>query len=173
YDAMYLAGLIADDERMTKKDLRKWAKKACRPLAGYTVPSVAAGSPHAVELAREWIASDTELITVAGWATFSCLVSVRPDDELDLAELRKLLRHVRKSIHQAPNYVRYEMNGFVISVGSYVTSLTELTKEVGDAIGRVSVDMGNTACQVPFAPDYIRKVEQHGSLGKKRKSAKC
>ena len=27
YDAMYLAGLIAEDERMTKKDLQQWAKK--------------------------------------------------------------------------------------------------------------------------------------------------
>src|ERR1043166_6634983 len=25
YDAMYLAGLIADDRKMTKKDLRRWA----------------------------------------------------------------------------------------------------------------------------------------------------
>ena len=35
YDAMYLAGLIADDARMTKKDLQHWAAKAnCRPLCG-------------------------------------------------------------------------------------------------------------------------------------------
>jgi len=35
------------------------------------------------------------------------------------------------------------------------------------------VDMGNTSCQVPFAPDYIRKVQKRGTIGKKRKSAKC
>ena len=28
YDAMYLAGLIADDARMTKKDLNQWVKMA-------------------------------------------------------------------------------------------------------------------------------------------------
>src|SRR5215204_2639890 len=28
YDAMYLAGLIADDARMTKADLRRWVEKA-------------------------------------------------------------------------------------------------------------------------------------------------
>ena len=28
YDAMYLAGLIADDVKMTKKDLQHWVKKA-------------------------------------------------------------------------------------------------------------------------------------------------
>src|SRR5436190_17526277 len=51
YDAMYLAGLIADDARMTKKDLQRWIAKAyCRPLAGWTVPTVAAGSPHGWEI---------------------------------------------------------------------------------------------------------------------------
>ncbi|MCI0538939.1 MAG: DNA alkylation repair protein [Verrucomicrobiales bacterium] len=28
YDAMYLAGLIADDARMRKKDLQRWVEKA-------------------------------------------------------------------------------------------------------------------------------------------------
>lgn len=40
-------------------------------------------------------------------------------------------------------------------------------------IGRVEVDMGNTACQVPYAPDYIQKIRERGALGKKRKTAKC
>src|SRR6201997_5122095 len=43
YDAMYLAGLIADDLKMTKKDLQHWAEKASAPLARSTVAWVAAG----------------------------------------------------------------------------------------------------------------------------------
>lgn len=47
YDAMYLAGLIADDAQMTKKDLKGWLSKAnCRSLCSWTVPWVAAGSLH-------------------------------------------------------------------------------------------------------------------------------
>src|SRR6267143_4488917 len=39
YDAMYLAGLIADDARMTKKDLQRWIATATHsPLASSTVP---------------------------------------------------------------------------------------------------------------------------------------
>src|SRR6188472_4433679 len=58
YDAMYLAGLIADDEKMTKKDLQRWVEKAYGGgLPGSTVPWVAAGSPHGRELALEWIES--------------------------------------------------------------------------------------------------------------------
>src|SRR5262245_42623819 len=58
YDAMYLAGLIADDVRMTKKDLQRWVERAYGgALAGYTVAWVAAGSPHGWEIAMKWIDS--------------------------------------------------------------------------------------------------------------------
>lgn len=174
YDAMYLAGLVADDARMTKKDLRGWLKNATSPpLAEYTVAWVATGSPHGPDLAREWIDSRDENTAVAGWSTLSSLVSVRPDADLDMAELKKLLQRVRKTIHKSPNRVRYAMNGFVISVGCYVRELTELAREVGEQIGPVEVDMGDTACEVPYAPEYIDKVKKRGTIGKKRKSAKC
>ena len=65
------------------------------------------------------------------------------------------------------------MNSFVISVGSYVKSLTELAIQLGEKIGPVTADLGDNNCQIPFAPDYIRKVQQRGSIGKKRKTVKC
>ena len=65
------------------------------------------------------------------------------------------------------------MNSFVIASGSYVKPLTDLAIKTGIAIGKVEVDMGDTACQVPFAPDYIRKIEQRGTIGKKRRTVKC
>jgi DNA alkylation repair enzyme len=173
YDAQYLAGLIADDAQMTEKDLDRWVEKACGPLAGSTVPWVAAGSRHARVIALRWIESDKELTAVAGWTTLGCLVSITDDSQLNLAELKRLLERVRKSIHRAPNDVRYAMNSFVICVGSYVKDLTGLAKDIGERIGPVEVDMGNTACQVPFAPDYIRKVEKRGTIGNKRKTVKC
>jgi hypothetical protein len=173
YDAMYLAGLVADDGRMSKKDLRKWVKGASAPLACSTVAWVAAGSPHGRELALEWIDSGKELVAAAGWATLGSIVSVQEDDELDLAELKQLLLRVQREIHAAPNEVRSKMNGFVIAVGSHVSGLTEEAIRVGEKIGPVTVDMGNTACEVPFAPDSIRKVQARGAVGKKRKTAKC
>ena len=51
YDAMYLAGLIADDARMTKNDLQHWVDKAyCRGLSEATVAWVTEGSTHGWEL---------------------------------------------------------------------------------------------------------------------------
>src|SRR5436189_1190651 len=69
YDAMYLAGLIADDTKMSKKDLRGWVNKAtCSALCEYTVAWVAAESPHGWELALEWIDSKKESAAAAGWS---------------------------------------------------------------------------------------------------------
>jgi 3-methyladenine DNA glycosylase AlkD len=174
YDAQYLAGLIADDAKMTKKDLLGWLKTAnCTALCGTTVPSVAAGSPHGWDLAMEWIDSSKENVATAGWMTLSMLVAVKEDTELDLAKVKQLLDHVAKSIQNAPNQSRYAMNNFVISVGCYIKSLTDIALATGKKVGVVTVDMGKTACKVPFAPEYIEKVKRRGSIGKKRKSAKC
>jgi 3-methyladenine DNA glycosylase AlkD len=174
YDAMYLAGLIADDARMTKKDLQRWVEKAyAGSLPGATVPWVAAGSPHGREMALKWIESAKELVAAAGWATLSSLVSLKSDADLDLGELKHLLQRVRRTIHQAPDVVRYQMNSFVIVVGSYVQSLTDFAIRTGEEIGPVTADLGDNDCQVPHAPDYIRNVQQRGSVGKKRKTVKC
>src|SRR5204863_4566559 len=55
-DAMYLAGLIADDDKMTKKDLQRWVEQAYwYMLSEYTVPWVAASGRHGRELALAWI----------------------------------------------------------------------------------------------------------------------
>jgi hypothetical protein len=175
YDAMYLAGLIADDARMTRENLQNWVSKAyCRGLCGATVPWVAAGSPHGWELALEWIESSTPLIATAGWATLGSLVSIRPDPDLDLPALTRLLDRVETRIHREPaDPVRYQMNSFLIAVGSHVAPLSERALQAGERIGPVTADLGNNACEVPSSPDAIRKVSARGAIGKKRKSAKC
>ncbi len=173
YDAMYLAGLIADDMKMTPEMLQRWVEGACRPLIGSTVAWVTAGSPQGWEVALRWIDSDRELEAASGWAALGSIVSVRPDDALDIKGLKRLLQRVQREIHGAPNWVRQQMNGFVIAVGCYVAPLTEAALESGARIGSVPVDVGNTECRIPLAADAIRKVEARGSIGKKRKSAKC
>lgn len=173
-DAMYLAGMIADGSKMTKKELNAWAENApWYMISEYTVPWVAAESEFGRELALEWMDSKNERVASSGWSTYGGLVATKPDAELDLKEIRSLLERVQKTIHTAPNRVRYTMNGFVIAVGSYIPSLTKLAIEIGKKIGKVEVNVGNTACKVPSSPEYIKKVEDRGSLGKKKKTLKC
>jgi 3-methyladenine DNA glycosylase AlkD len=174
YDAQYLAGLIADEAKMTKKDLRRWVAKAnCNAICGTIVAALAAETPHGWDLGLEWIDSGKENVATTGWTTLAGLVSIKPDADLEIATLKQLLARVETTIHNAPNQVRYGMNGFVIALGCYVKSLTAAALKAGENIGEVTVDMGNTACKVPFAPDYISKVQSRGTIGKKRKMARC
>lgn len=174
YDAQYLAGLIADESRMSRKDLRGWlAKSNCTAICGTVVAWVAAESSHGRELALEWIESNKEHTAQTGWATLGCVVALREDAELDVPELKRLLKRVEQTIHQQPNQVRYTMNGFVIALGTYVRELTEAAMQAGERIGPVSVDMGKTACAVPYAPAYIQKAQKRGAIGKKRKTVRC
>ena len=173
-DAMYLAGLIADETKMTKAELQQWLEEApWYMISDYTVPWVAAEGPHGWELAKQWIESKDEKVASCGWTTLSNLIAVKPDEELDFGALQKLLERVRKTIHQQPNRVRSAMNQFVIACGGYLRPLTDAAQKAAKEIGVVEVDMGDTSCKVPFAPEYIAKMHARGMLGKKRKTCRC
>ncbi|UKK96986.1 DNA alkylation repair protein [Brevibacillus brevis] len=174
YDAMYLAGLTVDPKSITKERLQAWIQEASwYAPAEYTVASVAAESHFAMELAREWIESKEEMVATCGWNTYSNYLSITPDEQLDKEEIKRLLMRVKETIHQEQNRVRYTMNQFVISVGAYVRELHQEALEVAAAIGKVHVDVGQTACKVPLATEYIKKIEERGSVGKKKKTCIC
>lgn len=173
-DAMYLAGLIADESKITKKELNNWLQKAYwYMISEFIVPWVAVDSPHGYDLALEWLESKDEITLAAGWATLSSLSSVKADEDLDIEKLEALLDQVGETIHDAPNRVRHVMNAFVIAMGGNVAALTEKATKIAEKIGKVSVNMGKTACKVPLATTYIQKMVDKGRVGKKRKSARC
>jgi len=174
YDAMYLAGLVADGTLMTKRQLQSWAKGAtCGMISDYAVPSVVCESTHAHDLAVKWIDSGRSLIASCGWCTLSGIVALTPDEELDLSELKSLLDRIVNDIDDAADPVRYAMNRFVIAVGTYVKPLLKQAKQTAKALGKVDVEMGETSCQVPLASAAIIKVEKKGRVGKKRRTLKC
>lgn len=174
YDAMYLAGLIADDAKMTKRDLQKWANNACGgSIAGYTVPWTASGSRYGWEMGLKWIESKKNHVASSGWSTLSCLMTLKQDNELDLGKIQELIQQVEVSIHQSPDLVRYAMNHFLIAVGCGVAPLTKKVLATAKRIGPVSANLGNNQCQIPSVAEYIQKVEKKGMIGRKRKTVKC
>ena len=173
-DAMYLAGIVADGSIMKKADLNRWAREAnWYMVSEYSVAGVAAQHPDAVALANKWINAKKEHVAAAGWNTYTNIVSTRDDDELDLKEIKSHLKMIEGSINAAKNRVRYTMNGFVIAVGGHVAPLLKNAKATAKKIGKVNVEMGETACKVPLATDYIKKIESMGRVGSKKKSTKC
>lgn len=173
-DAMYMAGLMVDPGKVTRKDLQEWVEQAYwYMLSDYTVAGTAADSAYGWEMGLTWIESRNQFICSAGWATLAALCSVKPDEELDLDAYRTLIDRVVNTIHESKNRVRYSMNQFLIAVGSFVPELTSAAREAGKKIGLVEVDMGGTSCKVPVVEQYIDKVEAKGYIGKKKARAFC
>nr|WP_235595139.1 DNA alkylation repair protein [Leptospira weilii] len=173
-DAMYLAGLVADEKQIQKKDLQFWVKNAASPMISEcTVAWVAAESKYGWELAREWISSDKESIASSGWSAYSSLLSIVPDDQIDSKEISKNLKRIESKIHKSQNRVKYCMNGFVIAVGGFYSELSKDALETAKRIGTVEVTMGKTACKVPDAVQYILKMQKMGKIGNKKKMARC
>ena len=173
-DAMYLAALIADEDKISKSELTKWVNEAYWPwLSEFSVPWIAAESEHGYQLALKWIDSKKESVASAGWGTLAYYASIKADDELNLGVYQKLLDRVEKNVHKDKNRVSHTMNAFVIAVGNYIKPLTKNASATAKKMGKVEVDMGRTACKVPLAVDAIKKVADRGALGKKRKTARC
>jgi len=173
-DAMYLAGLMADEKQITKEQLNDWVKAAYWSyLSEYAVPWVAAETEFGFELGLDWIESDQENIAAAGWSTLACFAGVNQDEDLDIAAYKGLLKRVEKEIHSKENRVKYTMNGFVIAIATYIKALNEDAMAAATKIGNVEVSMNGTACKVPLATTYIQKVVDKQRVGKKRKTARC
>ena len=88
-------------------------------------------------------------------------------------QLKLLIDEVIMKINASPNRVKQAMNNFIISVGAYVLPLSDTALKAAAKIGTVKVDVGDTACKIPLATEYINKVKSKGTIGKKRKTIKC
>lgn len=173
-DAMYFAGLIADERRITAEDLERWVRAAYwSMLSESTCAWIAAESPWGFDCARRWVDDPEENVAAAGWSTWGSLLGIRPNDEFDREEIEGLLERIEGSIHGERNRVRYGMNMVLIAIGAALPEFTERAKEIGDRIGPVTVDMGQTACAVPLVRPYVEKIEARGAIGRKRKQARC
>jgi 3-methyladenine DNA glycosylase AlkD len=174
YDAMYLAGMVADPKNMTPKDFERWIEKAYfHMISDYIVAVTLAETDFAQEVADKFIGSGEELVMSAGWSCYEWLLGSRKDDEFDRDKILSMLQTVEKQIHSQPNRTRYAMNGFVIAVGVSFIPLHEEALRTAEVIGEVSVTLGKGACRVPNAFESIKDQRDKGRIGFKRKNVRC
>lgn len=174
-DAMYLGGLMANEKTISQETLQTWVEAAQWYMVGeYAVAGVAAESPHGWELGLRWIDAEQDHVASNGWATLAGVLSTRKDEAIDVEEASRLLDRVAQQIGEVqPKRVAYTMNGYVIAAGAYVPALFDKARDLGVTIGKVKVDLGSTACKVPYAPDYLDKIAAGNRIGKKRKAVRC
>lgn len=169
-DAIYLSQWIVDPEVLTIDDLEEIIELTDYYMTlDVVIPTLAyKNKPLTWKCIHEWIDSDNPRKRQAAYSLYSLVLGSYPNEEIEEEDVRNKLEHIEKVIHDEANRVRYSMNNFVISAGIYNGSLTQDCIGISERIGKVSVYMGKTSCKVPFAPEYIRKVEKMGRIGKKR-----
>ncbi|XOV67984.1 MAG: DNA alkylation repair protein [Fluviicola sp.] len=173
-DAQYLAGLIANPSEFSKEDLENWARQATWYMVSeYSVAWNLAEHPRCVEIATEWIHSDDPKLQVVGWAGYAAFLGIKKSEGHDIEAVKSLLSKAETEIQEVENRVRYTMNGFIIAAGGAFPELTEECKTIGDRIGQVKVDLGETACKVPVIRPYLENMENRNRIGKKKAKAKC
>lgn len=174
YDAMYLAGMVADAKTMTAADFDRWMEGAYfYMISDFIVAVTLADTGIAQAVSDRWIASGQELYVSAGYSCYCWLLGNRKDAEFDKGKLEAMLDTVRDTIHTSPYRAQYAMNNFVQTVGISYLPLHEKALAVAKAIGSVEVRRGSTRLSVPIAAEEIEKAAAKGRLGFKRKYLRC
>jgi 3-methyladenine DNA glycosylase AlkD len=174
YDAMYLAGWIADVSVMTEADFDRWIDGAyCAMLSDFVVAATLTESDIAQTVAGRWIRSDDEKRASAGWACYEWLLGWRPDEYFETQVLRDLLRLVAGTIHDAPPRVKRAMNSFLIAVGVSYRPLHTDALRIAEEIGTVEVDPGSGTTALASAAKQISAAAEKGRVGFKRRAVRC
>ena len=174
YDAMYLAGMIADPKNMTPEDFDRWIEKAYfYMISDFIVAVTLAETDFAQEVANKFIESGNELVMSAGWSCYEWLLGSRKDVEFNQSKILSMLEAVEKEIHSQPNRTKYAMNRFVIAVGVSFIPLHEEAMGTAERIGEISVSLGKSTSHVLNALGSIKSEIDKGRLGFKRKNVRC
>ncbi|QIL45657.1 DNA alkylation repair protein [Vagococcus coleopterorum] len=170
-DAQYLAGLIMNPQDLTIETIRElvpfftWQAQSEAVLA-----CVAADSPHGQTLAEEWLASSDERLLQTGLVTLSKCASVLEDDQLNQELFKEVTQEMMTRFPSASDSLQYAINNYLISLGSFTHVFHEGAKDLLTQIADVKI---TAQCSVPDGLAKLAKVEERGSVGKKRKKAMC
>jgi 3-methyladenine DNA glycosylase AlkD len=169
-DAIYLSQWIADPYDLTSKDYEYLINLTdYYMILDNVIPNILVQNKElAFTLLPQWLDHTNHRFRQVGYSLFAIILSKYPNEDINPYLVEKYLNHVKNSIHQEANRVRYSMNSFVICAGVYDPKFTAKALKVAEEIGKVSVSMGETSCKVPFAPASIRKIESMNRIGKKR-----
>jgi len=173
-DAMYLGGLIADEEKMTKSDFESWIENAYwYMLSECAVAWPAAEHEYGWQWAMEWIKSNNPRYRQVGWSTASGYLMLKDKELPSINILNDLINQIEKNLQDEENRVKYVMNGFLLAAGGYIPELKDRAVEASKNIGRFEVDMNGTSCKVPEVPTYLDKMYARNQWQKRKKTVRC
>jgi len=174
YDAMYLAGMIADPTIMTEADFERWIDGAYFYMISDAIVSVTlAETDIAQKVSDQWIKSVEELRMSAGWSCYCWLFGNRPDHEFDLNKIKGMLELIKKTIHESPDRTKASMCNFIYTAAISYVPAHDIAVEIAKSIGIVEIKRDNKKNSIVDISANIQKDLDRGSLGFKRKYVRC
>lgn len=134
-DARALATTIADPGRLERSTLDAWAGTLDDAALADAFSRLAAATPGAELLARDWIDAESEWTRAAGWSALGHLVAkagALPD-----AECVALLGRIDATLREAQPGVRDAMNGALIAIGARGGSLQKKALVVAKRVAKI------------------------------------
>ncbi|MGE0552451.1 MAG: DNA alkylation repair protein [Gemmatimonadales bacterium] len=160
HEARVVATKVADPARLSRAEVERWLDGVSDYIVADALSGLVARVPDGLAWASEWIESEAEFVSAAGWN----VLNVRAlEGGLSEAEAKRLLARIKKGIKRAPNRTRYAMNGALIGIGGAMPALSEQAVSVARAIGQVEVDHGETSCKTPDAESYIARMRERAA----------
>lgn len=163
YDAMYLAGMIANVSLMQPEDFDRWMKTAYfHMISDFIVAVTLSETSFAQEVADRYIQHTEDLVQSAGWSTYEWLLGSRKDIEFDVEKIQKYLNDIEKTYHEKPDRTQHAMKRFLTAVGVSYAPLHTAALETAKRVPNL-----NTVATA------IEKEAAKGRVGFKRKHVRC
>lgn len=174
YDAMYFAGVIAEPKKMTESDFDRWIERAYfYMISDFVVAVTLSESDIAQEVADKWIMSGEDLKMSAGYSCYCWLLGNRKDQEFDPDKISKMMTHVKSAISAAPVHTKKAMNSFIYTVGISYIPLNEEALFIAEEIGTIEFKDHKNKMVTLNPYETIKKEQDKGRLGFKRKFVRC
>lgn len=170
-DAIYLSQWVVDPTLLTVDDYEKIIDSTnyYMIIENVIAPLVARNPELSFDCLYRWIDSKNDKHRQVAYFLLSIILGSYSNDLIDMDFVLERLKHVEENIQNEANRVRYAMNNFVMASGIAIPELTKTAIDISIKVGKINVDMGNTACNVPVAHKYIEKAESMNKIGIKRK----
>jgi 3-methyladenine DNA glycosylase AlkD len=174
YDAMYLAGMIAEPKKMTKQDFDRWIDKAYfYMISDFIVAVTLAEADIGPEVADVWIDSEKELTVSAGWKAYEWMLGTRKNESFDQQRLKELIEMIPLRFDSRPPRAQSAMIDFLQAVAISYPPLHEDAVKIAKVLKTKEIVFGETKSRTVDPLTHITSEVNKGRLGFKRKHVRC
>jgi hypothetical protein len=174
FDAMYLAGMIANTKIMTKNDFRRWLKSAnFWMISDFIIAVSLSETPYAQELADEWIAGSGDYEMSAGWSCYEWLVGRLKDEAFERTKMAGMLTRIEQTYLTMPDRTQQSMRRFIVALAISYIPLHEEAKQTAAVIdAQIQTLPADQHLKRSVAEDIVHYLSM-SRLGFKRKYVRC